>query len=332
MAIKTQMAAAALGLLGVLISSTASAAEIKCPPSVGDVTARVVPQVTYDPNSQTFTYRYTLHNLPSSRLDVDGLSLEVPREVVRGEPRIVPAPEGWAGMASQGSNGTPDVTDWYANKVKNPNKITDNPSIPKDLSALEPGGTLSGFVLKSRLPPGPSTAYLTGQVENDPVSSEREMERMYRECETVGKTMFEAARKVRTAGPAQGDFRPVQIDILPGSKKNPVNPKQKGVVPVAVMGSNSLAVSQLDPATFRFGPGGAPPAHRSHETRDIDGDGLLDLLVHFDVGGTGVACMDSVAFLQGRTVEGNQVQGFDSISVPSCRQPGTNKGGSRKGD
>ncbi len=311
-----------LALLAVLTSLAAEAADIRCPPSVGDVDARLVPQVDYNPASQTYTYRYTLENLPTSPLKVDGLSLQVPKKVIGMDPRVVPAPKGWEGIASQGVGGSPDVVDWYASEVQHPDRITDDPSIPQAISALIPGKTLTGFVLKSPLPPGPATAYVTGQVHIEPVSSEAEMERIYRECETVGQTLFEAARKVRTAGPAEGDFRPIRIDIMPGSADNPVNPDKKGVVPVAVLGSSDLAVSQIDPASLRFGPEDAEPAHRNHESRDIDGDGLLDLLLHFDVAEAGLACGDSVAFVQGETVEGGKVQGFDTLTTPGCREQG----------
>ncbi len=216
---------------------------------------------------------------------------------------------------------------WYASKVEHPDRVTDDPSIPKPISALDPGKTLEGFVLESPLPPGPKTARVVGQVRIEPVSSEAEMERMYAECETVGTPMLEAAKKVRTAGPAEGDFRPIEVDIKPGSADNPVNPDQEGVVPVAVLGSSGLAVSQIDPGSLRFGPEGAAPAHRGHKTRDLDGDGHPDLLVHFNVAETGLACFDSVAFVRGETVEGEKVQGFDTLTTPGCRSQGKAPGG-----
>ncbi len=316
--------AAVLGLVAATGSFAAGAAATECPPSIGDVEARVVPRVDYDPGSQTFTYRYTLKNLRSSQLPLETLGLGVTN--AEEDISSMQAPEGWTGSPAPGIGGKPDVLYWDATKVEHPNRATNDPSIPQAISALEPGKTLEGFVLESPLPPGPATAYITGQVHIEPVSSEAEMERIYRECETVGTPMLEAARKVRTAGPAEGNFRPIRIDIMPGSADNPVNPDKKGVVPVAVLGSSDLAVSQIDPASLRFGPEGAAPAHPGHEPRDIDGDGLLDLLVHFDAAEAGLACLDSVAFVQGETVEGGKVQGFDTLTTPGCRGQGRRAG------
>jgi len=45
---------------------------------------------------------------------------------------------------------------------------------------------------------------------------------------------------------------PLSVDIKPGSCPNPFNLKQKGVVPVAILGSDILEVSQLDPESVRL--------------------------------------------------------------------------------
>lgn len=317
----------ALGLVGLVASSWVTAAEVQCPPGEGEVDVRVVPQVEYHPGRGIYTYRYTLESFRSSRIPVIGWDIPVTHDKVQE----MGDPEGWLGskneLASPGNRV--HTVGWFAHKVEHPNRIAEGPEIPKSISALAPGNTVDGFVIESPLPPGPKTAYVTGEVRIEPVSSEQEMERMYAECESVGQTLLEAAKKVRTAGPAEGDFRPIRIDIMPGSAENPVNPDKQGVVPVAVLGGSDLAVSQIDPASLRFGPEGATPAHRNHESRDIDGDGLLDLLVHFDGAEAGLACLDSVAFVQGETVEGDKVQGFDTLTTPGCRGQGQNPAGRR---
>jgi len=246
MANKISSAVVAFGIFGLIASPTIAASEVQCPPGEGEVDVRVVPQVTYDGTKRIYTYRYTLENLRTSRLSVVNLDLKIPRNKVGN----IEAPEGWLGQAEEigpPGNAIPTIG-WLAYKVEHPDRIAEGPEIPKSISALKPGKTVSGFIIKSTLPPGPTTAYVTGQVRIEPVSSEAEMERMYRECETVGQSYVEAARKIRTAGPAEGDFQPIGIDIKPGSADNPVNPNQQGVVPVAILGSSDLAVSQLDPA------------------------------------------------------------------------------------
>lgn len=84
----------------------------------------------------------------------------------------------------------------------------------------------------------------------------------------------------------------LEIDIKPDSDENTINPKSKGVVPVAV-----LQTDEFDPTSenvnYRFGAegvvadgGGARPLHGGH-VEDVDGDGRQDLILHFSTEGTG---------------------------------------------
>ena len=49
-----------------------------------------------------------------------------------------------------------------------------------------------------------------------------------------------------------GEGGSLLIDVLPGSCPNPVNLKQKGVTPVAIVGTDQIDVSQIDPAQVRL--------------------------------------------------------------------------------
>jgi len=305
----------AIGCLGFIAITPVGAAEVQCPPGAGDVSARVLPEVTYDEEDGTYIYRYSLESQRSSTLPVNGIMVEVANGDVGG----VNAPDGWSGLPRTGTNGSPDVVDWYASRVKNPDEIDpDDASIPKSIAALEPGESLGGFVLRSPLPPGPKRAYVTGQIPREPVSDEREMEELYQQCDSVRGTLREQAKRVRTAGPGEGNFEPIAVDIKPGSAANPVNPNQQGVVPVALLGSPDRDVTQIDVTTLAFGPGGAGAAHSGHEPTDINGDGELDRLVHFDASTAGIECLDAVAFVRGKTADGTTIQGFDTITLPTC--------------
>ena len=112
--------------------------------------------------------------------------------------------------------------------------------------------------------------------------------------------------------------RPIDIDIKPGSDVNPVHPFARGMIAVAVLGSDTFDVLELDVATLRFGPGAAAPVHRGGgHFEDVDGDGLTDLLLHFSVEEIGIAMGDTSACLAGQTLEGTSVEGCDQVATTS---------------
>ena len=52
---------------------------------------------------------------------------------------------------------------------------------------------------------------------------------------------------------------------------------------------------------------------------DADGDGDLDLILHFKTQETGIQCGDTSAFLTGETFDGQAVEGSDSIKTAGCK-------------
>jgi len=104
---------------------------------------------------------------------------------------------------------------------------------------------------------------------------------------------------------------PVEIDIKPGSFPNSINPGGKGVIPVAILGTPTFDVSTVDVGTVLFGPGGALPVHYALE--DVDGDGDLDMILHFKTQETGIAEGDIEATLTANTMGGIPIWGTDSV-------------------
>ena len=110
----------------------------------------------------------------------------------------------------------------------------------------------------------------------------------------------------------------VEIDIKPGSDPNAIRPVNTGLIPVAVLTTDTFDALTVSPITVRFGPSGAGMAHRSAHLEDVDGDGDLDLVLHFRTQETGIQCGDTEASLTGETFDGQAIQGSDSIVTVGC--------------
>jgi hypothetical protein len=110
------------------------------------------------------------------------------------------------------------------------------------------------------------------------------------------------------------------IDIKPGSDPNSINPFGRGLIAVAILGSETSDVNEVDVTTLAFGPDGASPAHDltdpvmygSHLV-DVDEDGFTDLVSHYRIQETGIAMGDTEGCLTGETVDAIPFVGCDSI-------------------
>lgn len=116
----------------------------------------------------------------------------------------------------------------------------------------------------------------------------------------------------------------VVIDIKPGSDPNAINPnKSRGLVPVAILTTDvgdgdplDFDATTVDPSTVEFA--GASIVHAAGHIEDVDSDGDLDLVLHFRVQETTIACGDIEAMLTGATFGGQAFAGTDSVKTVAC--------------
>jgi hypothetical protein len=108
-----------------------------------------------------------------------------------------------------------------------------------------------------------------------------------------------------------------ETDVKPGSDPNSINPRGRGVIPVAILTSDDFDALTVDAETVRFGPWQAGKSHKQAHVQDVDEDGDLDLLLHFRTQDTGIASGDIEACVVGETYEGVPIMGCDSVrTVP----------------
>jgi uncharacterized delta-60 repeat protein len=112
----------------------------------------------------------------------------------------------------------------------------------------------------------------------------------------------------------------VKIDINPGSSPNSINPKSNGVIPVAILTTDTFDATTIDPLSVRFGPKGAKEAHNKGHIEDVNHDGEPDLVLHFKTQATGIRCGDTSAALTGETFDRDLIQGSDAIKTVGCNK------------
>ena len=110
----------------------------------------------------------------------------------------------------------------------------------------------------------------------------------------------------------------VEIDIKPGSDPNPINQSSNGLIPVAIFSSPEFDATQVDPTSVSLA--GASVAVRgkgksmAHE-EDVNGDGLVDLVVQVETQGFDDLGAGGTVELTGTTFSGEDIVGYDEVVI-----------------
>ena len=110
----------------------------------------------------------------------------------------------------------------------------------------------------------------------------------------------------------------VFIDIRPFTSKNAIVPRKWGLVPVAILSTADFdALEAVDRNSLTFGPTGDEQSRAFCLRRgaDVNRDGFDDLIAFFRTGRTGFQPGDEVGILRGTTVNGQPIEGRDSVTV-----------------
>jgi hypothetical protein len=113
----------------------------------------------------------------------------------------------------------------------------------------------------------------------------------------------------------------VIFDIKPGSDRNPINPKSKGVLPAAILGSDDYDVTEIDVSSLLL-EGEVPPLRARLKK---GGDGYQDLKLKFSSPAVWEAlgdlqpCQTYEVWITGTFNDGTQLLGSDSVFVVPCK-------------
>lgn len=115
----------------------------------------------------------------------------------------------------------------------------------------------------------------------------------------------------------------MNIDIKPGATSVArLNMKSKGNIPVALLSSAQFDALKVDSGTVRFGPTGteATALRCGKGGEDVDGDGDLDLVCHFDTQATRFTEHHEEGMVTG-TIGGTPFEGRGDLKVIHVKRP-----------
>jgi hypothetical protein len=100
-----------------------------------------------------------------------------------------------------------------------------------------------------------------------------------------------------------------------------------------MLGSEHINILDIDVTTLRFGPAQAACKHDltdawtyNEHLEDMNLDGFMDLMLHFETQDTGIVCGDTKATLTGTLLGGMPFEGTDTFETVGCNSSRPHRG------
>ena len=124
---------------------------------------------------------------------------------------------------------------------------------------------------------------------------------------------------ISVAGNASAEI--ISVDLF--FKDNTISLINNAEIKIGILSqSDFYAPDKVDVSTVRFAGVSADTsaeAKKPENVRDLDNDGIKDLLLHFKIAGSGIQCGDSqFVILTGNTKDGDHIVGTHSINIEDC--------------
>ncbi len=113
-------------------------------------------------------------------------------------------------------------------------------------------------------------------------------------------------------------IKQINIDIKPGSDPNAINSKSHGMIPIALLSDGNFdAPRVVDTISLTFGKTGEEKSlvFCNKNGEDINNDGFLDLICHFDTRRTNLRPGDTEGIVKGKTLNNLSFEGKDSVKI-----------------
>ncbi len=110
----------------------------------------------------------------------------------------------------------------------------------------------------------------------------------------------------------------IGIDIAPGDPVNGIDPGNEATIPVAILSVSGFnAPAEVDVSSLTFGRTGDEQSlvFCNQGGEDVNGDGLPDLVCHFNTQLTGFLIEDTKGYLKGKTLNRASFAGSDAVRI-----------------